>query len=141
VPREASVLMPVTEVPVSKASVPKVPDPVVVKSLVPILMSPKPEVMEPALRAPVPVSPVYEPSIRPEGSVPVVRLAALLAPMSPRNCAAVRVSTVLLALMRRKLMAPGFVRVKRLPPTVVAPRLVRAVASLVSSERFSLASR
>jgi len=38
--------------------------------------------------------------------------------------------TVLSALMRRKVWAPGFASVKMLPPTVVAPSEVLAVAPL-----------
>jgi hypothetical protein len=54
------------------------------------------------------------------------------APIAVRKLAASRAETVLSALTRRKLIAPGFVRVKRFEPTVVAPRLVRAPAAVVA---------
>ena len=58
--------------------------------------------------------------------VPVVSLSAI-----PRVEVATAV-TVLSALIRASVTALGLVRVKRLAPTVVAPRLVRAPAAVVA---------
>lgn len=54
------------------------------------------------------------------------------APMAVRNVEASRVEMVLSALIRVKVMALGFVRVKKFEPTVVAPKLVRAAAAVVA---------
>ncbi len=48
------------------------------------------------------------------------------APIAVRKSAAFKADTVLSALNRGNVTALGFVIVKRLPPSVVAPRLVRA---------------
>jgi hypothetical protein len=52
-----------------------------------------------------------------------------LAPIAVRKSAAESADTVLSALIRRNVIAEGLVRVNKLPPTVVAPRLVRAVGA------------
>ena len=57
-------------------------------------------------------------------TVPVVELVP--APIAERNVAASKDDTVLSALKRGNVTALGFVMVNRLPPSVVAPRLVRA---------------
>ncbi|MCB9817363.1 hypothetical protein H6795_02355 [Candidatus Nomurabacteria bacterium] len=61
-------------------------------------------------------------------TVPVVLLVP--APIAVLKLAASRAETVLSALTLRNVMALGLVRVNRLPPTVVAPRLVRAPAAV-----------
>jgi hypothetical protein len=65
------------------------------------------------------VSPVVPPDTATEVTVPVVLLVP--APIAVRKSEALRADTVLSALMRVKVIAPGFVRVKKLDPTVVAP--------------------
>lgn len=54
------------------------------------------------------------------------------APIALRKVAASKVETVLSALKRGKVTALGLVRVNKLPPTVVAPRLVRASPAVVA---------
>ena len=54
------------------------------------------------------------------------------APIAVRNVVASRVETVLSAFTRMKVMAPGFAKVKKFEPAVVAPRLVRALAAVVA---------
>ena len=56
------------------------------------------------------------------------------APMAARKDAASREETVLSALKRGNVTALGLVIVKRLPPNVVAPKLVRAVAAVDAAE-------
>jgi hypothetical protein len=51
------------------------------------------------------------------------------APIAARKSAALRDETVLFALKRGNVTAPGLAIVKRLPPSVVAPKLVRATAA------------
>lgn len=65
-----------------------------------------------------------------EVTVPVVELVP--APIALRKVAASKAETVLFALKRGKVIASGLVRVNMLPPTVVAPRLVRAPDSVVA---------
>jgi hypothetical protein len=52
--------------------------------------------------------------------------------MAVRKDAASKAETVLSALNRGKVIAEGLVIVKRLPPRVVAPRLVRAPDAVVA---------
>jgi hypothetical protein len=54
------------------------------------------------------------------------------APMAVLNVAASSVETELSALMRAKVMELGLGSVKKLDPTVVAPKLVRAVAAVIA---------
>jgi hypothetical protein len=61
-------------------------------------------------------------------TVPVVELVP--APIAVRKVEASRAETVLSALKRGKVMAEGLTNVKTFPPTVVAPRLVRASAAV-----------
>jgi hypothetical protein len=63
-------------------------------------------------------------------TVPVVELVP--APIAVRKVAASKADTVLSALKRGNVTAEGLVNVKTFPPTVVAPRLVRAVAAVVA---------
>ena len=53
------------------------------------------------------------------------------APIAVRKAASVRADTVLSALNRGNVIADGLVNVKTLPPTVVAPRAVRAKAAVL----------
>ena len=53
------------------------------------------------------------------------------APIAVRKALAVKADAVLSALNLGNVIAPGFVNVKRLLPTVVAPRLVLAPAAVV----------
>jgi len=77
---------------------------------------------------PVRVKPVVPPLPDTLVTVPVVLLVP--APIAVLKLAASRAETVLSALTLRNVMALGLVRVNRLPPTVVAPRLVRAPAAV-----------
>ena len=73
---------------------------------------------------PVRVRPLTVPAPATLVTVPVVELVP--APIAVRKSAAFRDETVLSALKRGKVTALGLVIIKRLPPSVVAPRLVRA---------------
>jgi hypothetical protein len=68
------------------------------------------------------VSPVVPPDRATLVTVPL----PVPAPIAERNVAASKVDTVLSALNLGNVTALGLVSVKRLPPTVVAPRLVLA---------------
>ena len=63
-------------------------------------------------------------------TVPLVELVP--APIAVLNVAASKALTVLSALKRVKVIAEGLVSVNMLFPTVVAPKLVRAVAAVVA---------
>ena len=78
---------------------------------------------------PLNVRPVVPPVALTEVTVPVVELVP--APMAVRKVAASSALTVLSALMRGKVIALGFANVKKLAPTVVAPRPVRAALCVV----------
>ena len=68
------------------------------------------------------------------GAVPVTPVTVPLpvpAPMAVLKLAAVSTETVLSALNRGNVMAEGLVKVNKLLPTVVAPKLVRAPAAVV----------
>lgn len=54
------------------------------------------------------------------------------APIAVRKPAASKADTVLSALNRGKVIELGFARVKRLPPSVVAPKLLRAEEAVVA---------
>ena len=64
-------------------------------------------------------------------TVPVVELVP--APIAVLKSVALSADTVLSALKRGKVIALGFAKVNRLPPTVVAPSVVRAVPAASSS--------
>ena len=84
-----------------------------------------PRVREPdEVTVPVRVRPLTVPAPATLVTVPVVELVP--APIAVRKSAAFRDETVLSALKRGKVTALGLVIIKRLPPSVVAPRLVRA---------------
>ena len=74
------------------------------------------------------VRPVVPPEPVTLVTVPVVLLVP--APIAVLKLAASRAVTVLSALTLKNVMALGLVKVNRLPPTVVAPRLVRAPAAV-----------
>lgn len=78
------------------------------------------------------VRPLAEPVPATEVTVPVV--LDVPAPMAVRKSAAFREDTVLSALKRRNVTALGLLIVNRLLPSVVAPKLVRAVAAVVAPE-------
>jgi hypothetical protein len=87
-------------------------------------------VPEVVIGLPVTVSPVVLPEKATDVTVPVVELVP--APIAVRNVAASRVLTVLSAFTLRNVIAEGLVSVNRLPPTVVAPKFVRAPAASVA---------
>ena len=90
-----------------------------------------PRVSEPdAVTVPVRVRPLTVPVPATLVTVPVVELVP--APIALRKVAASKAETVLSALKRGNVTALGLVRVNILPPTVVAPRLVRAPDSVVA---------
>ena len=66
-------------------------------------------------------------------TVPVpLTLVTVPAPMAVRNEVSLKEETVLSALNRGNVTALGLVIVKRLPPSVVAPRPVRAPGAVVA---------
>lgn len=67
-----------------------------------------------------------------EVTVPVVELVP--APMAVRNAVASKEETVLSALKRGKEIDATFASVNKLPPSVVAPKFVRAAAAVVAPE-------
>jgi hypothetical protein len=79
---------------------------------------------------PLSVMPLTEPVPPTEVTVPTVLLVP--APMAVRKSAAESALIVLFALNRGNVTVEGLVRVNRFPPTVVAPRFVRAVAVVVA---------
>ena len=84
----------------------------------------------PVIGPPLRVKPVPPPAPDTLVTVPVVLLVP--APMAVRKAAASSVLTLLSALICIKRMALGLVSVNKFPPTVVAPRLVRAPAAVVA---------
>ena len=117
-----------------------------VKKLSPTVVAPRPVRAALVVVAPVPPFvtasvparvnvpvPVTGPPLNVRPVVPPVALTEVTvpAPIAVRKVAASSVLTVLFALMRGKVMALGFVRVKKLSPTVVEPRLVRAPAAVL----------
>ena len=77
---------------------------------------------------PVSVRPVVPPEPETEVTLP----PPVPAPIAVRNAAASSAETVLSALKRGNVIAPGLVRVKRFAPMVVAPNAVRAPAASVA---------
>lgn len=103
------------------------------KLLVVTLETAPPSVMLPEeVTVPESVRPLAEPVPTTEVTVPVV--LDVPAPMAVRKSAAFREDTVLSALKRRNVTALGLLIVNRLLPSVVAPKLVRAVAAVVAPE-------
>ena len=81
-----------------------------------------------AVTVPVSVKPATVPVPPTLVTVPTVELVP--APIAVRNVAASNVLTLLSALTRKNVTAPGLASVNKLPPTVVAPKLVRPVAAV-----------
>ena len=87
-----------------------------------------PRVSDPeAVTVPVRVMPLTVPVPETDVTVPT----PVPTPIAVRKSAAVSEDTVLSALKRGKVIAPGLAMVKRLPPSVVAPRAVRAPEAVV----------
>jgi len=90
-----------------------------------------PSVSDPdVVTVPLRLKPLTEPVPDTDVTVPVVELVP--APMAVRNVGASNAETVLSALKRGKVIADGSVKVKTLPPMVVAPRLTRALGAVVA---------
>ncbi len=103
----------------------------IVKLVVVRLVTEPPSVMLPVeVTVPESVRPLAEPVPATDETEP----PPVPAPIAVRKVAASREDTVLSALNRGNVTALGLVIVYRLPPSVVAPKLVRAAAAVVAAE-------
>ncbi len=103
----------------------------IVKLVVVRLVTEPPSVMLPVdVTVPESVKPLADPVPATEVTEP----PPVPAPMAVRKSDALKDETVLSALKRGNVTALGLLIVKRLPPSVVAPKLVRAVAAVVPPE-------